>query len=68
MSMRAEPSASAPDAVVAASERLASYGLETPVLPARCLAPQAHFKCENLQRTGSFKIRGALNKVRRLTP
>ena len=54
---------SASDAVVAASERLAPFGLTTPLSPARCLVPHAHFKCENLQRTGSFKIRGALNKL-----
>lgn len=51
------------DAVVAAAERLAPYQLETPLLPARGLARQAHYKCENLQLTGSFKIRGALNKL-----
>ena len=60
-------SLSAPDAVVAASERLAPFGLATPLSPARCLVPHAHFKCENLQRTGSFKIRGALNKLLLLT-
>lgn len=59
--------ASTADSVVAASERLAPYGLATPLLPARCLVPHAHFKCENLQRTGSFKIRGALNKLLLLT-
>ncbi len=58
---------SAAGAVVAASERLAPYALETPLLRARSLVPHAHFKCENLQRTGSFKIRGALNKVLLLT-
>jgi threonine dehydratase len=58
-----DASVSPADAVVAASERLAPYSLETPLLEARCLAPHAHFKCENLQRTGSFKIRGALNKL-----
>ena len=51
------------DAVMAASERLAPFAIETPLLPARSLAPHAHYKCENLQRTGSFKLRGALNKV-----
>ena len=51
------------DAVVAASERLAPYALGTPLLPARSLASHAWFKCENVQRTGSFKIRGALNKL-----
>ena len=67
MSIRAEPAnpaaLAAADAVIAASERLAPYKLETPLLPARSLSPHAHFKCENLQRTGSFKIRGALNKL-----
>ena len=64
MSTRADSSVLATaEAVVAASERLAPFALQTPVLPARALAPHAHFKCENLQRTGSFKIRGALNKV-----
>ena len=37
----------------------------TPVEPSRVLAEDAggpvHLKCENLQRTGSFKIRGAYN-------
>ena len=54
---------SAADAVAAASDRLAAYALETPVLPARSLGSHVHLKCENLQRTGSFKIRGALNKL-----
>ncbi|HEX9815466.1 MAG TPA: pyridoxal-phosphate dependent enzyme, partial [Candidatus Thermoplasmatota archaeon] len=29
---------------------------------------EVYFKMENLQRTGSFKIRGALNKILTLTP
>jgi len=28
---------------------------------------QVFYKCENLQRTGSFKIRGACNKIAHLT-
>jgi|RhiMetdeSRZDD1v2_1073273.scaffolds.fasta_scaffold25813_4 threonine dehydratase len=72
MTIRADLSASASisaaDSVVHASDRLARFSLETPLLTARCLAPHAHFKCENLQRTGSFKIRGALNKLLLLTP
>jgi threonine dehydratase len=55
-------------AVVAASVRLAPFALETPLRPAPMLAPHVYFKCENLQRTGSFKIRGALNKVLLLSP
>jgi len=68
MPSRPDTSLSAADAVVAASERLAPFAIETPLLRARCLAPHARFKCENLQRTGSFKLRGALNKLLRLTP
>ena len=45
-------SATAAAAVAAASERLAPFALETPMLPARTLAPCVYFKCENLQRTG----------------
>jgi threonine dehydratase len=59
--------ASTAEAVIAASERLAPYALETPLVRARSLATHAYFKCENLQRTGSFKLRGALNKVLTLT-
>ena len=62
-----DASLTAADAVLAASERLAPFELATPLFPARCLVPHAHFKCENLQRTGSFKIRGALNKLLLLT-
>jgi threonine dehydratase len=34
-------------------------------LSARCGGP-VYFKCENLQRTGSFKIRGAYTRIHRL--
>jgi threonine dehydratase len=51
------------DDIAAAAARLALYALRTPLVPARTLGDGAWFKCENLQRTGSFKIRGALNKI-----
>lgn len=51
------------DAVIAARARLAPYVRETPLLSAASLAPNVYHKCENLQRTGSFKLRGALNKL-----
>src|SRR5437899_3423470 len=38
----------------------------TPLLQNRTLS--ARLKCELLQRTGSFKVRGALNKLSSLTP
>jgi threonine dehydratase len=37
----------------------------TPLLRSRTLG--AHLKCELFQRTGSFKVRGALNKISSLT-
>ena len=43
-------------------ERLA----RTPTIRSRALG--AHLKCELFQRTGSFKSRGALNKLSSLTP
>ena len=32
------------------------------------LGSRVHLKCENLQRTGSYKIRGAYNRLSQLTP
>ncbi|WP_307788996.1 threonine ammonia-lyase [Glycomyces salinus] len=41
----------------------------TPLEPARDpVLSGVHLKCENLQRAGSFKIRGAYMRVSRLTP
>lgn len=54
----------------AARERIASRVHRTPLLTAtrlgdRAGATLAH-KCESLQKTGSFKVRGALNKLSQL--
>ncbi len=63
----------APDwkAICAAHERIAPHIHRTPVLTSASLDQMAgaklFFKCENLQKTGSFKIRGATNKVFSLT-
>ncbi|MDA8195086.1 MAG: threonine/serine dehydratase [Thermaerobacter sp.] len=50
-----------------AQQRLAGLVHHTPLLTSQGLSQMAgaelRFKAENLQRTGSFKIRGALNKV-----
>ncbi len=58
------------EAVVAASQRLAGWTITTPVLESAALnrlaGCQLYFKCENLQRTGSFKFRGACNAVAQL--
>jgi threonine dehydratase len=55
-----------------AAELLAGVARRTPLEPSRVLSEQAGgpvwLKCENLQRTGSFKIRGAYVRIARLPP
>jgi len=55
-----------------AAALLAEVVFHTPAVPARWLSEPVggpvYLKCENLQRTGSFKIRGAYNRIARLTP
>ena len=57
--------------IEAAARRLAGVSVSTPLLPADALSDatgaQVRLKCENLQRTGSFKIRGAHNFVSQLS-
>ncbi|MEP6691620.1 MAG: threonine/serine dehydratase [Gemmatimonadaceae bacterium] len=52
-----------PGAIRDAAARLAPHDVRTPLAPSAALGARARFKCEHLQRTGSFKLRGALNKV-----
>jgi threonine dehydratase len=58
------------EAVRAAASRIADQIRRTPVLSSaeadRRAGARLFFKCENFQRTGSFKFRGALNAVRAL--
>ena len=55
--------------VRAAADRIRPYVLKTPTLSGESLAgPGVWLKAENLQRTGSFKVRGAVNAVLQLTP
>jgi threonine dehydratase len=58
--------------VRSAHERIRSSILETPLEPVPDLARDGHvnllFKREDLQQTGSFKLRGATNKILSLTP
>ncbi len=58
------------DDVRAARAVLAGVVLTTPVAGSRALSElcggPVWFKCENLQRTGSFKIRGAYTRIARL--
>jgi threonine dehydratase len=50
-----------------AAARIAPYAVVTPVLRSAALdalvGAELHFKCENLQRGGAFKFRGACNAV-----
>jgi threonine dehydratase len=59
------------DDVVAARELLRDVIVPTPLLHSRVLSEQAggpvYLKCENLQRTGSFKVRGAYTRIARLS-
>jgi threonine dehydratase len=59
------------DDVEEAAARLAAHAHRTPVLGSRVLDEELGVrlfcKCENLQRTGSFKFRGAYNALGRLT-
>ena len=56
--------------VESASQRICRYIHRTPVLVSNCLDQETgcrlFFKCENLQKSGSFKIRGAMNAVAQL--
>src|SRR5215207_7955828 len=55
------------DDVAAAARRLEGHAHRTPVLRSRTadeeLGAQVFFKCENLQRIGAFKFRGAFNAL-----
>ncbi len=60
-----------PDDVAAAREVLGEVMLPTPLLQSRVLSERiggpVYLKCENLQRTGSFKARGAYLRIARLS-
>jgi threonine dehydratase len=54
--------------VRAAADRIHPYIVPTPTLSGESVAgPGVWLKAENLQRTGSFKVRGAVNAVLQLT-
>ena len=55
--------------VRSARARVGDVVLTTPVLPIDSLPNlSAYVKCENLQRTGSFKLRGLYNRIATLDP
>ncbi len=57
--------------ILAAKERLQGYAHVTPIMTSRTLNRQVgaeiYFKCENLQRIGAFKFRGAFNSISKLS-
>ncbi|MDK4737143.1 threonine/serine dehydratase [Rhizobium sp. CNPSo 3490] len=59
-------------AIEAARERIATHALKTPLLTNEVLdkavGARVFIKPENLQRSGSFKLRGALNRALQLSP
>jgi threonine dehydratase len=56
---------------MAAAQRLSGIATQTPVLHSRNLNKQLgaeiYFKCENFQRVGAFKFRGAYNAISQLS-
>ena len=60
------------DDVLAAKERIASTCIHTNLIYSHELSHEynnkVYLKPENLQLTGAFKLRGALNKMPRLRP
>src|SRR5215213_5691123 len=78
--MAASPQPKAPDAISvptfddvrAAARRIFDIAHLTPVLTSRTADARAgaklFFKCENLQRAGAFKFRGAYNAIAALDP
>ncbi|QKR03451.1 threo-3-hydroxy-L-aspartate ammonia-lyase [Pseudomonas aeruginosa] len=59
------------DDVIAAAARIAGHANRTPVMSLRTLdeelGAEVFFKCENLQRMGAFKFRGAFNALSRFS-
>jgi len=57
--------------IAGAAERLAGYAHRTPVMTSRTVDARTgatvFFKCENFQRIGAFKFRGAFNALSRLS-
>jgi threo-3-hydroxy-L-aspartate ammonia-lyase len=57
-------------AIRAAADRIRPWIHRTPLLPSRSLSErigvEVRLKCENLQRAGSFKVRGAMNALLQL--
>ncbi|HET9645283.1 MAG TPA: threo-3-hydroxy-L-aspartate ammonia-lyase [Burkholderiaceae bacterium] len=59
------------DDVIAAAARIQGHAHKTPVMTSRTVneefGAEVFFKCENLQRMGAFKFRGAFNALSRFS-
>ncbi len=59
------------DNLIACNKRVEPYVHKTPVLSSRLInrlvGADVYFKCENFQRTGAYKMRGATNAIMQLT-
>jgi threonine ammonia-lyase medium form len=59
------------DDVQAAARQIAGVANRTPIITSRtfndCVGAEVFFKCENMQRVGAFKFRGAYNALSRLS-
>ena len=59
------------DNILAAKKRLRGHANVTPVMTSRTLnqmvGAEVYFKCENFQRVGAFKFRGAFNSISQLS-
>lgn len=60
------------DDVVEAASRIEGHAHKTPVMTSRSVntefGAEVFFKCENLQRMGAFKFRGAFNSLSKFCP
>ena len=58
------------DKICEAADRLEGVAERTALIPAPGFSPakMTYIKAENLQKTGSFKLRGAFNRISTLTP
>lgn len=60
------------DEFTEALRNVRQVAIETPVLHSHYLSAlvgeEVFLKCENLQRTGAYKVRGAFNRMSKLTP
>src|ERR1039458_9889205 len=58
--------------IAAAAERIEGHARRTPVMTSSLVdertGAKVFFKCENFQRMGAFKFRGAFNALAQLTP